>query len=85
MRAVSFLSEIILVAFVVCSVSGQLFKGCDFYENMFVGIDYLIEYPGTITNFSAKAANCRWAVEAPPGYQVEIDCTDIIMPWVGLV
>lgn len=57
-------------------VSGQ-FTDCDYYENLFLGIEYNIGISSDSTN-----THCRWAAEAPPGYQVAIDCHDIALPWV---
>lgn len=75
---------VVLLLFLGCTQSpvlGQQFQGCDFYQDLFVGIQYQIFSPGYDANYPA-GTSCRWAAEAPPGYKVELVCDDIAMLWV---
>ena len=74
---------LILVVYLIHQSCCQL--NCNYYELMEVNRNYTIASPGYENNQGApRNIKCQWSMEAPPGYQVALDCDVVfLMPLIG--
>lgn len=75
------LNWIISMASVIMLVShsqSQQFKNCDFFQSLSANVTHTITSPKYSRPYP-KGASCRWAVEAPPGHNVLVNCREIKM------
>jgi hypothetical protein len=62
-------------------VTGQYFVGCDYFQQLRVGVNYQIYSPGFQQGLLyPRGTRCRWTAVAPPGFQVNINCDHFDIP-----
>lgn len=74
----SFASRLIVALVLIGKVSAQS-KDCDFFQALKPDTVYTIASPKYSQNY-AYGTDCRWAVEAPPGYKVSLSCDNVALP-----
>lgn len=52
------------------------FNGCDYYKKLKPDTTYTIRSPRYPKSYR-REANCRWAVEAPAGFKISLDCYEV--------
>ena len=70
--------QIAIFIFLIHSSVCQL--ACNYYESMVIDRNYTILSPGYNKMHGAPMnTNCKWALEAPPGYKVNLHC-NVVFP-----
>lgn len=72
-----------LIAMMIVPIIGQ-FNGCDYHQKLDVNKSYNVFSPNFPYSYNSKTY-CRWTAEAPMGYSVILNCTEIYLPPVRII
>lgn len=65
----------------IAPIFGQ-FNGCDYHQKLDINKSYNVFSPNFPYSYNSKTY-CRWTAEAPMGYSVILNCTEIYLPQVS--
>lgn len=72
---------------IITTLIGQIFghfNGCDYHQKLDSNKSYNFFSPNFPYSYNSKTY-CRWTAEAPMGYSVILNCTEIYLPPVSTI
>lgn len=69
---------LVLIITIITPIFGQ-FNGCDYHQYLDINESYNVVSPNYPYSYNSKTY-CRWTAEAPIGYTVILNCSEIYLP-----
>lgn len=70
------LESLLITVLILIGESLSQLRGCDYYQALEPEFNYTIASPKYSEN-TFRPNDCRWAVEAPPGYKILLSCNEV--------
>lgn len=72
----------LILPLMIAPIFGQ-FNGCDYHQKLDINKSYNVFSPNFPYSYHSKTY-CRWTAEAPIGYSVILNCSEIYLPQVSI-